>query len=514
MKVSSKTIIALLIFILLLGTGLRLYRLGTQDLWLDEVLTIQFASIPWSKVYFAQLDSDAITHFLADYVIMHFWLKLGTTPVIIRLFSVLVGLGSIFVIFLIGKQHFNSQTGLLSAMLLSISSYHIYYSQEARIYAFQVFVILWMVYFFTRAAEKNKQTSWLIFSGLSIFAIYLQAFSSFTWLVLNLFIIWQIINRKSAIKFTPWIISQLIVVVACVPYFLYLLLPATHAERLGWIPYPTPQDILNTVNLYSLGMVFWVLPETFNRFFVPLFVFLLFFSGFKLSKSSRLLKSEAMNTTAYDLSNQNKSNRIQKNNIFLSNKFSVLLIWGLFAIPFILFYVISFKTPIFLANRYLIISLPFFYLLIAYGITNFENRLIKLIIVILLLTGMLIGLRAHYQEELKIRWSKVALFLEQHAQKDDLIFIEPHYWGTPLGYYLKSPIPIISITKIDELNTQILPVLKDHSRVWLIAITDWVNKTPPEVTNILDNHYTHHQTQFSLNKPSQVDITLYYEPLK
>jgi mannosyltransferase len=148
MQLSSRTTLILLILILLLGAGLRIYHLGAEDYWLDEILTIQAASIPWSSISWEHLDSGAITHFLSDYVVMHLWLKLGNSAEIVRLFSVLVGISAIAMMFFAGRRLFNAPIGLFSAFLLAISSYHIYHSQEARAYAFQALLILVMVYFF------------------------------------------------------------------------------------------------------------------------------------------------------------------------------------------------------------------------------------------------------------------------------------------------------------------------------------------------------------------------------
>lgn len=484
MQLSSRLAITLLVLILLLGAGLRFYHLGTEDLWLDEILTVKFASVPWSDITFKQLDSDAITHFVSDYIIMHLWLKLGKSAAILRLFSALAGIATIAIMFAVGRRLFNSRVGLFSALLLTISSYHIFYSQEARAYAFQTFLILSAVYYFYRALEENKTRFWILYSFISILAIYLQVFSIFSIIALDIYVLIQLGFRNHRIRYFPWLIAQISILICCLPYLIYIIQPSVHAERLAWIPKPGWQSITNMVVLFSSGKIFMVLPGYLNQFIVVLYLFTVLISFLSFTDTNR------------------------KSLIVIDRSSGAILTWCLFIIPVILFYVISFKRPIFVGDRYLIISLPFFYLLAAYGISKLAYRPMRWIISIMIIGGMLVGLYAHYHYPTKIRWSQIARTIEQNRQQTDLVLVTPYYQATSLNYYLKESISLDSIDDIDK----IWEITNGHPRTWLIILTDWVNKPPAEVYTRLSTRYQRQQTILTISNPTQVDVILYDKP--
>ena len=121
------------------------------------------------------------------------------SPLGIRFFSVLAGLGGLLSIFWIGWKMFSARTGLLAALLLAFSPFAIQYSQEARMYSLFGLLFLWAIWFFYRALEKNRWGDWLgwgIFSGLAFLTHYLSLF--FFVLFYFTFVFWRIIfDRKT-----------------------------------------------------------------------------------------------------------------------------------------------------------------------------------------------------------------------------------------------------------------------------------------------------------------------------
>jgi len=55
------------------------------------------------------------------------------------LLSVLLGLSAITVLYFVGKTFFNARVGLVSSLLLGVSSIHILVSEEVRAYTLLVF---------------------------------------------------------------------------------------------------------------------------------------------------------------------------------------------------------------------------------------------------------------------------------------------------------------------------------------------------------------------------------------
>ena len=121
-----------LLLILLLAFALRLYGLANQSLWWDELKTWERATVPLNQMLTNLIGiRDQVPLY---YWMMRFWRTIGTEPTILRLISVYFGTLSIPLVYKIGRRLDGQATGLLSAFLLAISPFHIWYSQEVRMY--------------------------------------------------------------------------------------------------------------------------------------------------------------------------------------------------------------------------------------------------------------------------------------------------------------------------------------------------------------------------------------------
>jgi uncharacterized membrane protein len=118
----------LMIFIIILGAGLRIYKLGAHDLWYDEALS---AIRSGYSVRELMQSSDPYLSFY--YILLHFWrLVFGDGEFALRFPSLIFGVLSIIFIYKLGKILVDKNSGLFVALLLSISPLHIWYAQEAR----------------------------------------------------------------------------------------------------------------------------------------------------------------------------------------------------------------------------------------------------------------------------------------------------------------------------------------------------------------------------------------------
>ena len=137
-----------LLAIVLIGLFLRLYHVGTQSIWLDEAYSIVLSKMSLSQIMQA---TGADVHPPLYYFILHYWVALfGASAVAVRLLSVLFGVLTIPMVYLVGRQLFNKEAGLVGALILALSWFNIFYSQEARMYTLMVLLVLLFVYFFWR----------------------------------------------------------------------------------------------------------------------------------------------------------------------------------------------------------------------------------------------------------------------------------------------------------------------------------------------------------------------------
>ena len=148
--------------------ALRLYTLTTQSFWFDEVLTaIGAQSFAW-VLYSAQIFGHPPLQYLAG------WAAGGgaATEASLRAPFVAAGVGAVIVIALLGRRLMGPATGLVAAVLLAVSPFHVELSQLARPYAFLVLAVglSWLALF--RALERGGVVDWLAFSAAAALALY------------------------------------------------------------------------------------------------------------------------------------------------------------------------------------------------------------------------------------------------------------------------------------------------------------------------------------------------------
>jgi hypothetical protein len=127
----------LLLAITLLGWGLRSYAIGRKGLWLDEAFSVWLGwqRLPEMWGWIARLDQHPPLY----YTLLNLWMRLGDDASSVRLLSAVVGTLTIPVIFLLGRRLTGPGTGLLAALLLAISPFHVRFAQEARMYTLLAF---------------------------------------------------------------------------------------------------------------------------------------------------------------------------------------------------------------------------------------------------------------------------------------------------------------------------------------------------------------------------------------
>jgi hypothetical protein len=124
--------------IVFVGLLLRVCNLGTFSLWLDEVLTMNFAALPLPKALAASAsDAENVPVYI---VVTHLARRIGLDEPWIRLPSILAGLVSIILLMVWTRRHFGASVGLLTGAFCAMSPFHIRYSQELRAYPYLLLI--------------------------------------------------------------------------------------------------------------------------------------------------------------------------------------------------------------------------------------------------------------------------------------------------------------------------------------------------------------------------------------
>lgn len=177
-----------LALITLLGAGLRFYGLGLQDFWHDEAATATHVSSGRLDETLASVhaDNQSPLGFIISLAARNL---LGEAEWALRLPSAIAGSLSIPAMYLVGRRWFGAGEALLGAALLAVLRFPLYYSQEARPYAWLFLFSLLALYYWLdlhaalQRADRLPRRSvglYLLFGLLACYTHYF-GFLSLLW---------------------------------------------------------------------------------------------------------------------------------------------------------------------------------------------------------------------------------------------------------------------------------------------------------------------------------------------
>jgi uncharacterized membrane protein len=449
-KVSRLLLLSLLL-IIALGAVLRVYKLGSESIWLDEAFTIQTAhgSLP-SIIEETSKDVHPPLYYFA----LHYWVQLfGDSEFSTRLLSAIFGVLALLAIYKLASLLFDRATGLLAALLLALSHFNIEFSQEARMYMLLTLLTLLSMYFFIKllAGESRLALAGYIASSTllmytHVYSIFILAAQNFYWLSL------PFVSRETFKRiWKSWVLAQVALVVLFLPWLSVLMQQVSRVQKGFWIPRLPPRALFDTFIVYAgsrqLALVFFPL--------VALAIFL----GWKGRSEGRSPESSTSETKESVLSSRLKT--------------YLLLLWLL--CPIILPFIVSeFSSPIFLPKYTIPASLAFI-ILAARGFLSVRFHQLRMLLVLFVACFSLIDLRNYYGAVKKDVWREAVANFERLAQPGDVVLFNERPGQSPFDYYnvrsdlIEKPFPDYnSELKADNISELLKHAVEGHDRVWLV----------------------------------------------
>lgn len=423
----------IVVIILLIGTSLRLYDLNRKSISLDESFSIYHAQKPL-------IDNIKVTitdnHPPFYQILLHYWVCLfGISDFSTRLLSVLFGVLSIFILYLLASLMFNQKVGIYSALILALSIFHIQFSQYARNYSLFVFLTLVSCFFYFKYTLTRKKSYVVGYLISTILLLYTHYFALFVILFQNIHFFLQNLIKFDKIK--KWILIQLVIIIFYIPLLLIFINRFYEVSSFFWIQKPTLFYFLYTFYTLAGGI-----------FILSLFVILAIII---------LLK--------------HKKIKLKNKNFY---KILFLLLWLL--IPLITTYIFSlFFTSLYLPRYLIPFSIPFF---ILFSLFLVRLKKIPQFIVIIIFLWLSFGnlYYLYYETHSEQEWRDAAAYIKKDIGEDDIILINAPYTNKPFSYYydpvcFKSDLDACLSTKniYGVENANRLPnKLKDVKGIWLI----------------------------------------------
>lgn len=396
--------------ILLLGLVLRLIAIN-QSLWLDEAIgALVVRDMPFHDIFSSFLPVD--NHPPLYYLLLKLWTMIfGYSEISLRLPSVIFGIATIYLTYLIFvKITNNKKMGLATTLLLATSQFHIYYSQEARMYSMAAFFASTAFYFYLRILEDHKLVvNWILFSTsitLLIFTDYMPVF------ILPVFILYALAKKKDKLWWRNLILSFMPIMILGMFW-----LPIWSRQLTGgkWLMETIPawKSVAGGANLKQLLLV-WIK-----------------FSLGRISIVNKLKYYFIISITSIPFI------LLYAWSLRSLKKYLPVFMW--FYFPLGISFIASIFFPIFIYFRFTYV-IPAFYLILGFGLESIGKKkaaiLFSSIIVINMFSWSFYVRNPSQQRE---QWKTVVNYIEGSIKKDEIVLFSYPEPFAPYRWYETKP---------------------------------------------------------------------------
>ena len=453
----------ILLVLLLIAFIFRIYKLDFQSPWADELFTLMNSHSEKSLgEIFEILKVDV--HPPLYYYIIHFFLEIfGDTAYVAKFVSVLFGLGGLVTLYALGKELFNKNVALIAVLLLALNHFHIYYSQEARMYAMLSFTTTLSFLFLVRFIKTPTVKMALLYALSAVLLINSHFYSLFPLCAQSLIILYFIISpyKTTRIKFLLYsLMAGVITLVSFIPSL--VILQGTSGIKSFWIP-------ASAWNVYSAMFVEFLGSEIAVIIAVITILYFLF-TVFKEEGSAGF-----------------KIDPVEDKPVFA---FHILFIW-IFIVTLIPFVLSSVRLPM-IVSRYFINIIPPLFLLIAAGTSLIKNNTIKvtlLSVFILFSLNDLLFIKKYYTNVAKTQYREASNYVKENRKNNEKIYSTFEIF---FSYYLKEKDGFkVTNNSLNQVVDRMIANKEKPESFWYVDI-NLANTTNPVSENtqkILDSLY-------------------------
>lgn len=474
---------AILLMILLIGSFIRFYNIGSESFWLDEGATaleiknydlkqILIHTMANGKIlpeYYPQYDYSLPTY----YTFVEIWTNVfGISEASFRSFSALLGSISLLLVFYLARYLFDGKTALMSTFLASINLTLVWFSQEARQYSFLLFLSLLSLLFLLKMLDGGKVKYVIGFLAVNLLIIYSQN----TWILFIFFevayALYRIYLDYSAKKAVSKAHKKIILAFALL-FILYIPIIgiAIFSETSTIGLYGRPK--LTEIAKFGAQLTGWLYPSESLRQKIYDFNPSLTFYEYILISSFFI---NLLIIVAFFLIGLVKSYNLKRES-------SIFLV-SLFFAPSLLSLIISYAHPtitnIFMIKQ-VIYVIPAFLIIASVGIMKSRHKLP--VAMIIFITGAVL-LHAYYSNLDKQQFREAAYFLKSDISNDQ-IFINIDTAQVPFKFYYGESADVIGVRNLEELKGHI----SDADSFWMMFTFTKYSDPEGSIKKFLDQKY-------------------------
>lgn len=236
-----------------LGSLLRLIGLESRSLSYDDTFSIFLARRSPGEIL---MGTAADTMPPLYYLLLHFWMIVCQQAWFIRLFSVLLSLAAVWLVYRIGERWLGRSAAGWSAFLAAISPLMIYHGQDVRMYALLVCAQLGYLWFFTLLWERDRDRRpsifllWVSLVACGTAAMYSHNIAVFALASPSLFLFlrrqWKMLARLA--------VAQLVIGLFALPWLVLVPAQIVKVQKAWTLPPPGVVEILQAVIMFTASL--------------------------------------------------------------------------------------------------------------------------------------------------------------------------------------------------------------------------------------------------------------------
>ncbi|MCL2037405.1 glycosyltransferase family 39 protein [Candidatus Saccharibacteria bacterium] len=164
------TIFLALFSAVVIYAGFNIWQSGRWSIWFDESFSAFMIRHNFAEIWhYTSLDVNSPLY----YFLLKLWSMLfGHDVAMLRSFSILCGLGVIIVGFFLSRKLFGAKTAWFALPLLTLSPMLVRYGTEMRTYTLTTLLIFGATLALVIAAKKNQRKVWIIYGILAALAMW------------------------------------------------------------------------------------------------------------------------------------------------------------------------------------------------------------------------------------------------------------------------------------------------------------------------------------------------------
>ncbi len=432
--------------ILVLACVLYFYRISFRGLWIDEFFSIRdIKRIAFNKGR------------LLYYALLHPWINISDNEVWLRVPAIIFALISVYIIYRLGNDFFSKKVGLIAAFLLTISPLFINHAQEIRYYTMSVCLglcgCLGLAHSLQQPDQKLPRFIWVLGRILSFYTTPLNA----AFLVPDILILWLKFKFKIS-RLISYLVLYLTIIVASIP--VAISVKSYSGSHRVILPTPGVKEIFRELRIMT------VFANSPPPPYIPLLIQVVALIVATLILAAIIQKPRTQEVVWVAL-------------------------WGI--IPAASIFVFSNVFYSIWNTRYLIISQPYFILLVAivfFKILDWQ-KIIGVVLAVIYMLAVSLGLVTYYTSSKRYmgaldHYRPVAQLIDTQDREGDIIMYSTFHGNSfpinggsfPLTYYYRgdAPIYVDKREKTDKSNFQ-------------VYLKSWVKSLPPTYSRIWFIYY-------------------------